>query len=845
MFSENKYNVTSPVESVKYQSPSQRASTAQEPEVIVLRRRLRYLQTVSTVFRQKVSLLLRECSNAFPSSGDTNATSELQKWYKTALAEVSKAEGDIPEMSDLDLSALNGGGVQDQLLPVNKQKGSTVTPPYQRTEESKESIRKAHHLCVILQEKNDAKAKEFALGVKLEALQKEHTALLQKFNRLLDTQGTGTGAAAAVRELYEKRVHELEQQLIKARTEAVLRSNISGGLVNGRRAASSAIKSTVEEDDNDEEYALYIVPDVEDNAMIIPPQKIQPHQHSHEAFVALQKQNVLLKQRIARLKEDIAFVGQSSNNKELNLGMDALLLRVKQAHVQLGERDFQIQNVMAEKADVTRDLQDARKRLEQYIVQLDSLTVESSSWQATNAQQRASHNNEMQALTTALDDYGEQLSQRDKYISSLQEKLRDTNRTNSEQQLEMQALGSQMETFRARMETQAAGAEQQRLQQHLVDDVEQRLLSAVTELHKIQSTSTMTTQLEELNKKLKSLEGVELQLRQKDDLLTIAQDEVHRLRHSRDELHNALSSISSLFTVLPSSIPELEKLVVELEEHKKEVQHCAAHHVEPDVQKLEATIDLRLLRASAQKQEAAIRSGKGSGVSKRGATTTAAATGTMASSIASLLGDTSLVDRGGHDMDAEEDDIYSALLSKSTTINKPIATTTRKNMDSIMLRTATSSNAQPVAAEEDPDSKSNSFFEELFKVPPMPKSLVPWKNSSEQKNVLQEKCVGGGVSLLLTTPVDKQSIITKSTPQTPISRSGGGIHQSSDQLGNSNIKGVQEADIILTFHLFDDTGTGILSASTLRLCLATLGISLSIPKNVTEMKLEEFVAFCM
>jgi hypothetical protein len=204
-------------------------------------------------------------------------------------------------------------------------------------------------------------------------------------------------------------------------------------------------------------------------------------------------------------------------------------------------------------------------------------------------------------LRDAIAEYQQQIAQLEDVVKSLRDQLRDERRSNNDKSLEIRSLGVQIQSLRTKVDALHTHEEQRQLQQTVVSDVQNRIVGALREIQESQNASQLSVRVEQMSERLRLLESVELQLRQKEDQLVVAEDEILRLRSARDELHLSLSAISSLFMQLPSSVSQVESIVLELREYKKELQSSYEDHRVPDLIRVEAAVELQVLEARAAK----------------------------------------------------------------------------------------------------------------------------------------------------------------------------------------------------------------------------------------------------
>ena len=555
-------------------------------QVVLLQRRIKYIQSVGTVFRQKIALIVRECAR-----NPNLAGNELQRLYSQALGEISQVERDIENSSGgaREASVQQSGAVD---YSYNSFVVAGKTP---RTAQAKEDVRKAHHLCMILQEKNELKEKELALRRSVEEYKTKYEDLEARHKRLLELQsssiggGSGSGAQQAAhvaqRELYESRIHELEEQLITTKTDLVKLKSSGAGTFSA--LLSSGVDDAVDGSSSAAGAAS--------GAAAAVPQDV----------ATLQKQNLYLRSRIQKLKDDVQTLKASSVGSTIQLqqSLDSLLSKIDEQNKKIEAQNGTIRTLEHERVALHRDLSGLRQQHEMLTkhVALSSEAQRRQPSVGENSHHSSAAADDASTLRVAINEYQQQIAQLEASVTSLRDQLREERRLNNDKSLEIRSLGVQIHGLRSKIDTLQTHEEQRQLQQTVVHDVQSRIVAALHEIQESQNASQLSVRVQEMSERLKTLETVEMQLRQKEDQLVVAEDEILRLRQVRDELHLSLSSISSLFMTLPSSVSQVESLVLELKEYKQELRTSYDEHRVPDLVRVEAAVELQVLEAKSSR----------------------------------------------------------------------------------------------------------------------------------------------------------------------------------------------------------------------------------------------------
>ena len=548
-------------------------------EVLFLQRKVKYIHSVSTIFRQKIALIMREMSKN-PAQG----FSDHQKQYTLALTELTRAEAD-GEVIALD--------AQHDVSAPAPQGGSPS-----HTARNKESIQKAHQLCVILQEKNTLKQREVELRAELAKQRDAYAELYDRHQKFVEVQASGSvgtpGVSHANAELQREREETLQRQLERAQEDIL------------QLRASRVMGNNLGQD----------------------PQL---------AETSLLKQNNMLKTRIAKLKDELTFALESrtTNATDMQDCVSQLSTQLQQQRQDLESRDRLIRILRQEKNDLAKELVSQRateEYLQTKIAALEGahggrgaagLSAEQHHHAAkgdgghASALQLAAANGDRSASAMALSEVDRLTTK----IARLEEDLANTRELcirerglNAQKDAEISALGAQLRSFRARMDAAEAERTQREMQQTMIQDVESRMLAAVRDIRQSQTTESLSRQVSGIQGQLSRLEGLELQLRHKEDALALLEDEVEHHRASHHALRQSLCAISSLFIHFPRSVEAFERMVIELEEYKNEVRRCSENRELPDLLKVETAVELRNLEAETQRRVARQGGGNSSGL---------------------------------------------------------------------------------------------------------------------------------------------------------------------------------------------------------------------------------------
>lgn len=808
-----------------------------QQQVAFLNKRLQFVLSTGSVFRQKVVLLLRQCAaqaatTTAPSASSSLATFEgisaaresaaIRKLYEEVMAEVQQTEDHLrialTTQQDQLFVPEGAGGVASSSLPTSatvktslfgvssKSVGSSGNSAAQRDRlpEDAESIRKAHHICQILAEKNALKEQEVRLRHDYHSLQAKFDDLNDRHKRLVLAQSGGGGGgfqhstdaanptALAFRELYEGRIKELESAIGVLRQEnqtlrAAAASSSSRHRSNTTEASAAAAGDREGLGGSPSYRAGSLEPPVDDN-----------NENLSETVQTLTKHNNLLRSRVAKLKEELRVVTQQSSSSvnQLHDGLDSLLGKIAALQDALAEKDQLLAQITEEKRDLAKECVTHRAQVELYVKQLELFVKDTNTTSLTAARQTERTNGDTASLSSAVEDYLAQIHSKEAVIQSLTEQLREEKRAHQERAVEVRALGVQLDTFRGKMEALQAQQQQQHTQRVMMDEVQGRLFGALETIRATHNTSNLAGKIEELSQRIRNTEHVEIQLRLKEDELVLLREDLEHVSTIKDQLQQSLEAISVMFTKLPQNLEDVERCIIERDAYREELEKAYRTHTTPDQPHVLGVIELRLLELQA-----------------------AAAGNEHTLALQRKLGG-----RRG-------------LRPKRSN---------KTNVASHSDGGADEENAEGDEEEEEAPTFLDELDEEAYALHQQLEALmdIPPLPQLHHENFFAEPLAPIAASPIRST----HGADLASSPLPTVAASSSPLPNNNNNGLFSPLKGsggtAAASDAVMTFQLFDDQGAGVLPVSVLELCLATLGVRKRLPAGVTSMTTEEFVAFC-
>ncbi|EKF26883.1 hypothetical protein MOQ_009414 [Trypanosoma cruzi marinkellei] len=568
--------------------------------------------------------------------GKDGAISEL-------LALVERARRDVQIASTWSPSSFSFAALPEDGAAHATFSGRASTDRDSKTRE--DEVSRAHQLARLLQERNamkemlmNAEGMNASLQQKLSSLSDEHNRLLQTLADARIEESTSMNAAISVaspknipmevvkealRRLYDRRVQELEEELMSAREELRQLKTECGDVATRRSASSVKLK--------------------EAGGTLDPGRRSHGGGETEETVEGLRRQNTFLRNKLTRLKEEFHASQQASvfSAEQMNEGLGSLLKTITRLQQDVETKERQ-------RADAVLALEDAGRRTEQFATRMEKLERQISQMRVDRAasdsfcftpsygDQRGEEANGSDATiktTVAEKEVELRLARRDgndleTRLGSLTGALAKARELLHEKEVEQAKLQLKLSETQGMWEAAQSQLEHMRTKENLLEKLEAEMRHAVegmlqppgliertndspederSDRGKVNISGALQRRLDGILERLRRLEWLDLQLRKRDDAVVILQDEKTELEERCQHLQQTLSNLSDLFESIPQTPLEVEHLVLERDVFLAALRRCEELAVVPNTKEACRRVELRKMELAAQ-QEARQRS---------------------------------------------------------------------------------------------------------------------------------------------------------------------------------------------------------------------------------------------
>ncbi|KAF8285940.1 hook complex protein, conserved [Trypanosoma cruzi] len=611
----------------------------QHEELTALQRRFFFLVNATTSSLEQIQMFaeraLREQHGegempAWP-GGKDGALPEL-------LALVERARRDVQIASTCSPSSFLSAALPEDGAAHAVMSGRASSEMDSKTRE--DEVSKAHQLARLLQERNamremlmNAEGMNASLQLKLSSLSDEHNRLLQTLADARNEESTSMNAATAVaspqniplevvkeaiRRLYDRRVKELEEELMSAREE-LRQLKTEGGDVATRPSVSSVKLK-------------------EERGTLDPGRRLHGGGETEDAVEGLRRQNTFLRNKLMRLKEEVHASQQASvvSAEQMNEGLGSLLKTITRLQQDVETKERQ-------RADGVLALEDAGRRAEQFAARVEKLERQMAQMRVDGAasgsfcftplfgDQRGAEANGLGSAmkaTVAEKEAELRLARRDANdletrLGRLTGALAKARELLHEKEVEQAKLQLKLSETQGMWEAAQSQLEHMRTKENLLDKLEAEMRHAVEALlrplgpvegtgdspegersdrGKVGINGALQRRLDAILERLRGLEWLDLQLRKRDDAVVILQDEKADLEERCQHLQQTLSKLSNLFDSIPQTPLEVEQLVLERDVFLAALRRCEELAVVPNTKEACRRVELRKMELAAQQE---------------------------------------------------------------------------------------------------------------------------------------------------------------------------------------------------------------------------------------------------
>jgi len=608
-------------------------------QVEYLKKKVRYMQSVGTIFRQRVGILFREKfrQRDYAVSGADHA--EFDAAFRNALAEVGAPSPPGPESAQ---GAVNQGELQLRIESLTREnerlhrqleqaarapvQGLDPALQYERdlkerddrlqqleiekreaTDECKRlalllhdmgptketDLQRAHRLCELMREKARLQDEKAKLSAENENLKKEKNTAVERhvesLNRLSEEK--------------EKLTRELAA--LKRSSDNVA---IPGGLDHQAFAlTATGVSGNVMEEEREKAHRLEMAHLREEKERVElelkdAKRKLVQQEDDVQRCENIIKQNNALKARLAKVQKDAHAqkLDKTTEQTRMQSNIEELIVEIAQQRSELGRKDSQVQELGADKQRLMHDVSRMNTVLERYKTKVLNLEREQISRSKAEQILTREHRRETETLCASLDTRESKIQQLHGSFVDISEQLQLQVQKVSRTGHELDLVSKENMTLKSRLQQLDVLLEERKHFSSLLSEVQGRMEMAVEELKRAQSTQELASEVQSLEHRIAGLTALEGQLKQKDDLIAVRDDEVQRLKLKLAMFERNVNNISAVFLQFPHSLEDMETLIIEVEEYRK----MAGRSAELDERVRLRQLELRARRKQRQQQGA-------------------------------------------------------------------------------------------------------------------------------------------------------------------------------------------------------------------------------------------------
>ncbi|CUG06771.1 Hypothetical protein, putative [Bodo saltans] len=563
-------------------------------EIRFLRRKLKVLESMATMYRQKVGILFREGRDQSSATGSTSSSPYRQPGGG-GISEVIQAFNDTDRAFAKALESWDNDNKEQEPIPDTTLQVTTLT--------AADAMEFTEYW----------KRKYYQMVEEFSGMRKEHEGLIDMINQEHHQQqhhnhqegGYHNTVAATGSEqppqlsLDGKRAMFLTK-LIKEKNDLrernmQLADDVTKlrGLLKNQALGIAGADSSLEAIDFLRQESQDLRRELRDAR-----QQLEQGQEATAEAQRQQKQNQLLKQRVKKLRAelDIAQVQLSEATAVMQRDYHSLLDSIQNMEQRSREH---------ERAARTFDLNRAQLELEITTLKTDldgkqqlstTLSKELQQRESVEARTLAHLQEELTLMCQSLDDRDAKVSELIQQNHMLTDQVRDLSTTSTNQRRTLEGKDVEIEALQDRLQTLERVVHDRRTYATAVDELQGRLEMVVEELRHGFTPVQFSANISDLEGRISNLFALESQLRQKDDIIAIRDDEIALLKEHVARVEGQVEQVSAIFSQLPRSVEEVEQLTVEVDEYRRRLGDDA---------ETQEMVQLRLLELKARRQATA------------------------------------------------------------------------------------------------------------------------------------------------------------------------------------------------------------------------------------------------
>ena len=253
-------------------------------------------------------------------------------------------------------------------------------------------IKRAHHICQVLKEKNALKEREMSLQEEIETLKKQLSHSEEKYIELKNSLGEYVWS-------------NMQNQQGEDATPA---GKLGGDDRPGRGLFD--METTDQNATREKQYSIVVDQMREDNEklkheLVEAQRQLMRYEDQTNECQIIIKQNALLKNRIHKMKDQMQNqrIDNTNSHTEMQQNIETLMHNINQLQSDVGVKDQTVQELSSDKLKLMQDISRMNSILERYKTKV--LSLERDSISRTKAEQVSTreHRRETQTLCESLD----------------------------------------------------------------------------------------------------------------------------------------------------------------------------------------------------------------------------------------------------------------------------------------------------------------------------------------------------------------------------------------------------------------------------------------------------------
>jgi len=322
---------------------------------------------------------------------------------------------------------------------------------------------------------------------------------------------------------------------------------------------------------------------------------VEKGESAQQEVTSAMKHNQILKQRVKKLRQDLdnaqaALADANATNQD---DVEKLLAAVAQLQEEATAQRAAATAAEDARAKAQLDAAEHQTQVEKYRAMVDTAQRELAQREAVERAAHSEVRNEITMLCESLDDRDKRLAEAQGRLEEMSAELRERTRDADQAAAREEALKAEIDVLQAHAAHLEEVAADRKNYARTVGELQGRMEMAIEELRRSFTPTQFASSVSQLEERMASLCALEAQLRQKDDIIAMRDDQILVLQKHMAKVESQMAQVSSVFLHLPKSVEEVELLMVEVDEYRRRLG------IDPETQEM---IQIRLLELQAKRR---------------------------------------------------------------------------------------------------------------------------------------------------------------------------------------------------------------------------------------------------